>query len=427
MRAAALGYSGIVDFANAPPYSDGVAREGSGMPAPFLIIVALALSCVAFTAVFSLAYLHLGRRPHAKSWALSFAVAALMFTVSLARDFFPSVMLQWLLGSALSCTSVMLGARGHLQRLGKQYTTFYRLITLATFAVVTWATVIEPHAGLRMAPNALHAGIMYAMVVWLIVSRPGSISPAEWGMAVSSAAFAACQSAAGLVALSQGATLNPDIVSIYAAINFVAMPACFLGMGMFAVFILAADLAQEMRELASIDSLTGLANRRGINEVGARAWASAQRAGQPVSILLADLDGFKQINDDYGHAAGDAVLTAVAELLQRDRRANDLVGRWGGEEFLLMLTGPSREEALAIAADIDARIQSQAVETPSGPLRVSASVGVATALPKDTSVSELTRLADVHMYERKIARKTETMPAASARSPDREPSDGSSQ
>ncbi|MEO0974545.1 MAG: GGDEF domain-containing protein [Pseudomonadota bacterium] len=360
-----------------------------------------------YTAIFAMAYLQLGRRAHAKSWALSFAVAATMFGVSLARDYFPSAALHWIACTALSCSSVTLGIRGHLQRVGKRLATYHLMIPLGVIAVVVWATVIAPHAGLRISPLALHAGVAYSFAAWLIVSSRGGISPPEWGMAVSCAAFALCQLVAGLLALSQGATLNPDTMALYLTVNYVAMPACFLGMGMFAVFMLANDLAQEMRQLASIDPLTGLLNRRGMNDAMARAWASAKRTGRRTSILLADLDGFKQVNDQHGHDAGDAVLKAVATRLAAGRRADDLVARWGGEEFVLMLTGPTYEDALAIAARIDACIRSCAIETASGSIEASASIGVATALPAESHLEELVRLADARMYELKLARKAE--------------------
>ncbi|MEO0424151.1 MAG: GGDEF domain-containing protein [Pseudomonadota bacterium] len=381
------------------------------MQASFLIVVALALSCTVFTVIFALAYLHLGRRPHAKSWSLSFAVAALMFTSTLTKDSFPSQTFYWLLCTALSCSSVTIGIRGHLQRLGKPFSVYHLLVPVGVFAVVLWATLITPHMGLRISPLALHAGVSYTMVTWWIVSSR-RISIAEWGMAGSCAAFALCQWAAGLVALSQGATLDSDLMSHYLAINYVGMPACFLGMGMFAVFSLASDLAEEMRQLASIDPLTGLANRRGMNDAMARAWASAQRTDRAVSILLADLDGFKRINDEHGHAAGDEVLKAVAERMAFGRRADDLVARWGGEEFVLLLAGPTHTQAAGIAEEIDARIQASTVETATGSIRPSASIGVATAHPGDSRLEDLIRLADERMYERKTARKAERARAA---------------
>ncbi len=377
------------------------------MRASFLIVIALALSSAVLCAIFAMAYLQLGRRPHAKSWALSFGVAAAMFAVSLIRDLFPSVTSYWILSAAMSFTAVALGIRGHLQRVGKQLAASHLLITFGGFALLVWSTLINPHFGLQISLLPLHAAIFNGWAARLIVTFRESPSAVEWGAATSCSAFALCQLLAGLIALSQGATMNPETMALYSTVNFVAMPACFLGMGMFAVFILASDLAEEMRRLAGVDPLTGLANRRGMKDAMVRAWSSAQRADQPVSLLLADLDSFKKINDRYGHDAGDSVLKEVAERLTAHRRADDLVARWGGEEFVVMLTGPSNDEALAIARQIDARIQASAVHTLAGPVEASASIGVATATTDSGSIEELLRQADADMYERKVARKAE--------------------
>lgn len=377
------------------------------MQASFLIVVALSLSCVVLGAIFALAYVYLGRRAHAKSWALSFGTSSIMFAAALAPDLFPSATAHWLVCAALSCTVVALGIRGHFQRVGRPFRRRHLIPAVGTFAVVFWATAISPHFGLRIAPLPLHAAVTNGLAAWFLLTFRKRTSPAEWGAAVSCSAFALCQLAAGLLALSQGATFNPDTMATYRMVNYTAMPACFLGMGMFCVFILANDLAEEMRELATHDPLTGLANRRGMNEAMARAWATAKRAGHPVSILLADLDGFKRINDERGHEAGDDVLKAVAQRMLANRRAGDLVARWGGEEFVIMLSGHPHETSVSIAERIDAIIQASPVETRDGPINASASIGVATAMPEQCDIEELVRRADADMYKRKMARKSE--------------------
>ena len=373
----------------------------------FLLIVALAMSCMVFSLIFWLAYVTLGRRAHAKSWALCFGGAGVMFGVSLTRGIFPSASMAWIVSAALSCTTVTLGILGHLQRVGRPFTTYHWFGAIGTFALVVWFTVAMPHFGLRIALLPLHAAAMNGLAAWLIINFRQRTLPAELGAAAFCAAFALCQLAAGIVALSQGATMNADTMAIYSIVNFVAMPPCFLGMGMFCVFILASDMAEQLRELASIDPLTGLANRRGMNEAMARAWATAQRAGHPISILLADLDGFKRINDERGHEVGDDVLKAVAERFQDNRRAGDVVARWGGEEFVIMLCDTDEKAAEAIAKRLDAKIQAAPVDTLDGPIYASASIGVATAVPGRGDMEALIRRADADMYERKMVRKVE--------------------
>ncbi len=106
------------------------------------------------------------------------------------------------------------------------------------------------------------------------------------------------------------------------------------------------DALQKIGELASVDLLTGLLNRRAFGEQAARELARAQRSGQTVSLVLADIDHFKALNDRYGHLRGDQALKTVAETLRGGLRTTDLACRWGGEEFLCLLVGSDREAAV---------------------------------------------------------------------------------
>ena len=109
---------------------------------------------------------------------------------------------------------------------------------------------------------------------------------------------------------------------------------------MFVIFMLASDIMEEMKEIAVRDQLTGLLNRRGFNEQAAQAYASARRANRPVSVIMTDIDRFKFINDEHGHAAGDSALCQFARILSAGRRTEDVLARVGGEEFALVLQGP---------------------------------------------------------------------------------------
>jgi diguanylate cyclase (GGDEF)-like protein len=132
--------------------------------------------------------------------------------------------------------------------------------------------------------------------------------------------------------------------------------------------------AERLRLIAHHDSLTGLPNRRYLEEVLERNVASADRAGRPLSVLLFDLDRFKEVNDTHGHAAGDLVLRDVARSVAAHTRPLDAVGRWGGEEFLVVLPDTDREAAVAVAERMRAAV---AEGTAAAGVPVTASFGVA--------------------------------------------------
>ena len=109
-------------------------------------------------------------------------------------------------------------------------------------------------------------------------------------------------------------------------------------------------LAVRYQELASIDGMTGLYNRRHFMEVAEGAFAHAQRLGQPLVALMIDVDRFKQINDAHGHAVGDRALADLAQSCREQVRPDDIAGRYGGDEFIIIIPGTTSLRATQIAA-----------------------------------------------------------------------------
>jgi diguanylate cyclase (GGDEF)-like protein len=155
---------------------------------------------------------------------------------------------------------------------------------------------------------------------------------------------------------------------------------------------------------ADIDPLTDLANRRAFERELVRSLAYVKRHGIDVVLLYLDLDDFKRVNDRHGHAAGDAVLRAVASVLGRHVRETDLVARIGGDEFALLLWHCDEANALAKALALEAAIGRTTAMHGGTALTVGASVGVATLLPLDEPAEVIAR-ADRAMYARKAARR----------------------
>jgi diguanylate cyclase (GGDEF)-like protein len=162
-----------------------------------------------------------------------------------------------------------------------------------------------------------------------------------------------------------------------------------------------ARLGSQWARHATQDPLTGLANRRALE-----LWMDEQlpraEQGQPLTVLLMDLDHFKWVNDSFGHAIGDEVLRRVARLVERSCREGDLAVRYGGEEFVLALAGVPLDAALAIAERLRQAIAAEGWEAVAAGLTVSVSTGVAAALEAPTAPS-LFALADRRLYAAKFA------------------------
>ncbi len=166
-----------------------------------------------------------------------------------------------------------------------------------------------------------------------------------------------------------------------------------------AIAIENARLFEEVQRLAVTDDLTGLRNRRGFFEVARRELERATRTGRPLSALMLDIDGFKRVNDTYGHAVGDQVLRHLAERCRRAVRDIDLVGRYGGEEFAVLLPETDLKTGLEVAERVRSSIGDEPFDTEAGPLPIRVSVGMALlADDTDQTVESLLDRADTAMY-----------------------------
>ena len=162
-------------------------------------------------------------------------------------------------------------------------------------------------------------------------------------------------------------------------------------------------LRVDLVELASRDPLTGLHNRRHMVEGFASMIAAAERTGEPLAVVLFDVDRFKSINDDYGHLAGDAVLVGLAQLMSERAPAGALVARWGGEEFFVALPGADAAAGLAFADDLRRRCELNVIVVEGRMIRCTLSGGVAAYPASGTTMDELFHAVDVSMYEAKNA------------------------
>ena len=157
-----------------------------------------------------------------------------------------------------------------------------------------------------------------------------------------------------------------------------------------------------LARLSTVDELTGLRSRRYVSEVLSIEFQRARRYGTPLSLLMADLDHFKLVNDRYGHPGGDAVLQGVAELLRSSLRATDVGGRYGGDELLVVLPQIRAEGALVMAERWRASVEHAALHAADGrPIQAALSIGVAEYATSLAHADELILAADKALYSAK--------------------------
>jgi len=164
------------------------------------------------------------------------------------------------------------------------------------------------------------------------------------------------------------------------------------------------EARESLRFKASHDALTSIWNRGAIIELLERELARARRDGSSVGILLADIDHFKRINDTRGHLVGDEVLRAVAGRLKGEVRAYDAVGRYGGEEFLILLPGCDHAKLAAKAEQLVRIVERSSIETSTGPVAVTISIGgIASGECPHAELNSYLRAADTALYRAKTS------------------------
>jgi diguanylate cyclase (GGDEF)-like protein len=159
-----------------------------------------------------------------------------------------------------------------------------------------------------------------------------------------------------------------------------------------------ASLFAQVNHLATVDSLSGVATRRRFLDLAGQVF-DATPATKAVSAIMIDIDHFKRVNDSYGHLVGDTVIQEVARRLRAATRADDLIGRYGGEEFAVVAAGA--EHAADLAHRMRAAVAAAPVDTALGPIRVTVSIGIADRCPGDTDLGAVLDRADQALYRAK--------------------------
>ena len=386
-------------------YAGGATQNITSVTSPiFYILVALTLTSAMISVIFFLAWKMLGEKPYALSWAVAFFAATCQWIFNLAGGWFPDFETYWIAVNSFSLVVITLGIRGHCQRtqckrLPQNLWPYAALV----YGAIVWTTVVNPHIGISTAIVPGVAAVTLFMSAWMIVMHRDQTRPAEWAAATCLILFGITQLAAAGVAFLQGAAGDPAWRDLYLHVNFLTLPAGYTGSAMFVIFMLASDISEDMKEIAVRDQLTGLLNRRGFSEQGAQAYATARRANRHISVIMTDIDRFKFINDEHGHAAGDDALCHFARILSAGRRAEDILARVGGEEFALVLPGTDLESATKIADDLRDLVDSSPIRVEGHSMPMTASFGVATISKKDTCLTDIVVRADRALYRSKRA------------------------
>lgn len=276
-------------------------------------------------------------------------------------------------------------------------------VIVATLSVY-WFTVIHPDLGARIVVVSI------AMAILLVAS-------ARYLQIFSNRETSASRSVLAVIFLLIG------LFMIFRALYFLFVPTDAASMldrtswvnaitplvvailpviGTTAYLLMCSDRLRRQWELAaSTDYLTGLANRRTVSLAGERAFHAALRQGRAMSVAVIDVDHFKAVNDRYGHDIGDLALKHIAAMLEKADRKNDLVGRHGGEEFVVLFDQANGEQSAMAAERLRSRVQDNVLVVDGKSIPMTVSVGLATFQSSDRNFNDLLLRADKALYAAK--------------------------
>ncbi len=387
--------------ASAPPSAD------RGLSRPARLFLALTVGGAVAAAI-----PFLGRLPNARDWAIfgvlvSAASLAQLFPARTPRDQTYATAVIFLAAGVLLLPLELIPLMAVIQHVPEWLKIRYRWY-LQTFNICNWTLALLAGYGVAHAvrgalplsapePTAAVAGLAAIAVivavnhtmlaVMLRLGRGHSLR--QTGLF----SFENLSTELGLAALGVAvATLwvaNPWLIP------FALAPLVFVHRSLHVPLL---------QEAARIDPKTGLFNARHFSALLRAELAHAERFGRPVSLIMADLDLLRDINNSYGHLAGDTVLSGIAQVFQTELREYDVPARFGGEEFAILLPETSRKEALFVAERIRAAVAAQVfqVHTSGEPIGATISMGVATFPEDGTDPNELVHRADLAVYRAKL-------------------------
>ncbi len=342
-------------------------------------------------------------RPSAYSWRVGTLLQAAACVLLAVQNVLP---LGFVLPLANAC--LLLGLLAYLKAVcqfsGKTLPRVFLLPVVIAIASVYWFTVHNPNLGIRIVIVSLAMSILlFASAVNLKIfsrSEP-SVSRSVLALIFLLMGLFMLFRAVYFLFFHMNAATMLDGSSWLNAITPLVV-AVLPVIGTTAYLLMCSDRIRRRWELAaSTDYLTGLANRRTVTEAGELAFYSAQRQVHQLSVAVIDVDHFKGVNDRYGHNSGDLALKHIASMLEKAVRKNDLLGRQGGEEFVVLLNQADREQSIAAAERLRTAVQDNVLDVEGQAIPLTVSIGLASYQDTDRNFNALLRRADQALYAAK--------------------------
>jgi diguanylate cyclase (GGDEF)-like protein len=277
------------------------------------------------------------------------------------------------------------------------------LITLAATLLPGYFALIEPSLRMRLLVTGVFFGVLNLACAWTLWTRlHDEARTVMWASLLGFAGLGAALIVRGIyMAIPPEAVEDIPQTNMVQSVTMLLIPIAQVSIGFGLIVMVAHRYAHKLNRLSMLDSLTGAFNRVGMERLAPRTLNRARQSGRNVCVAMVDADHFKAINDQYGHPAGDVVLQHLVSTLVVQLRPSDLVIRYGGEEFLLVLDGLNLPEANQVAERLRQTVAASRVEVASASLRYHISIGISCSDSSDFDLKKLIEAADSALYRAK--------------------------
>ncbi len=338
-------------------------------------------------------------RPAIRSWQQGTFLQALAYFFFASQEFF-SIVVAMPLANSLLFVGLTCYWRA-LRQFNHQRDHWRMLLPmLIGTAFIFWFSIVFPSRTLRVAIGSLTMAIITAASAWDIGKyrripppRSGRLLVGVFGTTAIFMIWRCLYAPFGIS--EEDSALVPSGLRTATSLVLLVLQ----GVATTGFLLLCTErIRRQLERAVSTDFLTGTLSRRSITEAGARGIENAIQNRQKYAVAIVDIDYFKRINDEHGHAAGDLVLKSIADSLRSVCRGSDLVGRLGGEEFAVLIEGADHEKARMAADRMRLAISSTLIKLKAEHIPVTASVGIACLNPDETSFDQVLQRADAALY-----------------------------
>lgn len=379
---------------------------------PILVAAGPCLMMVLASVTLLVVHRSLSRVPHALVWSAGFAVTAGRWSYTAMMLAIGSDPRHGFVFDLFGIAAVMLFAEGFRIRAGGARSAW--LMPLIGAGAVLALLVL-----FMLPPMPLRSLVVPLWSLGLLGWSATMVHPSDSRPSAAEAAVIAMLCALGMTQLLDVMLVMAEQTRLldshgwYVTLNSGVREPASAAVGMFTLLLIASDFSNELRRMIHTDPLTGVLNRLGFEHAARVAVERARRRARPLSVAIADIDCFKDVNDRHGHAAGDATLVCFARHLAATLTREDMVGRIGGEEFAVLLAGSDGPSALARIEPIRAGVEKLRMDaTPD--LTFTASFGVAERTPEEPWDATIER-ADAGLYRSKRGGRNRSTLSPSAR------------